>query len=224
MTKSLPTIVYLKESDKSADAYSAAYQDRYSAHSNTPTKRRRYQHQTTSTGKKSTMDTAITNTSTTTDHETSSADQKILNDLNILTEKMDQCQTQLNEQKMGHSNVFSTTNELYNIVGFLEACAPRMVELVEFCATQPLSGDAATAPLSDSVLMKALEVNDQLIKTLSDLDQVIFQDNSANVETTTSGTAQSTSNEIQQSTSEDEFDAFLSVRANEAAIDDDLIS
>jgi hypothetical protein len=168
------------------------------------------------------MDTAITNTSNTADYDTANADQKILNDLNILEEKMDQCQTQLNEQKMGHSNVFSTTSEVYDIIGFLEACAPRMVELVEFCAAQP-SGNAAAAPLSDSVLMKALEVNDRLIKTLSDLDQVTFQSESADREATT-GTAQPPSNDVQQSTSEDEFDAFLSVRANEAANDDDLLS
>lgn len=174
------------------------------------------------------MDTATSNTNTITgntaaDHDTANADQKILNDLNILIEKMDQCQTQLNEQKMGHSNVFSTTNELYSIIGFLEACAPRMVELVEFCATQP-SGSATTAPLSDLVLMKALEVNDRLIKTLTDLDQVTFQNDSTDAATTTSGTIQAPPNEVQQSTSEDEFDAFLSVRANDATVDDDLLS
>ena len=170
------------------------------------------------------MDTAVTNNGDNADPVTANADQKILNDLNILIEKMDQCQTQLNDQKMGHSNVYSTTNELYDIIGFLEACAPRMVELVEFCATQPL-GDAASAPLSDVVLMKALEVNDRLIKTLSDLDHVTFQnENATDAETTNAGEAQPPSNSVQQSTSEDEFDAFLSVRTNEATTDNDLLS
>jgi hypothetical protein len=169
------------------------------------------------------MDTAIMNSDSNTDTVvTTDADQKILNDLNILVEKLDQCQSQLNEQKMGHSNVFRTTNELYDTVGFLEACAPRMVELVEFCATQQPS--ASSAPLSDVVLMKALEVNDRLINTLSELDQVTFEsETTENTETI----PPSTGSNIQQSSSEDEFDAFLSVRTNEAAnntTDDDLLS
>ena len=170
---------------------------------------------------KSTMDTATMNSDTNTDTVTTEADQKIINDLNILIEKMDQCQSQLNEQKMGNSNVFRTTNALYDIVGFLEACAPRMVELVEFCATQQTTA-TTTAPLSDIVLMKALDVNDRLIKTLSDLDQVTFQnDTTPDTET---ATPPSDSN-IQQSSSEDEFDEFLSVRTNEAATtNDDLLS
>jgi hypothetical protein len=166
---------------------------------------------------------------------TADSDQKILNDLNILVEKLDQCQTQLNEQKMGHSNVFRTTSELYEIVGFLEACAPRMVELVEFCTLSSSFSSTGAAPLSDVVLMKALEVNDRLINTLSDLDRVTFQD-----EENTTGTTEITSppsnnqdsdnnnnnTAIQQSSSEDEFDAFLSVRTNEAAAttDNDLLS
>ena len=172
------------------------------------------------------MDTATImnsdNNNDNTDVATADADQKILNDLNLLVEKLDQCQTQLNEQKMGHSNVFRTTSELYEIVGFLEACAPRMVELVEFCATQP---NTSAAPLSDVVLMKALEVNDRLINTLSELDTVTFQNDTTDFETTSTAPPNNNNdNTIQQSSSEDEFDAFLSVRTNEAATNNDLLS
>lgn len=170
------------------------------------------------------METARTmNSVNNADNSAAGADQKILNDLDLLIEKMDQCQTKLTEQK-GNSNVFSTTNELYDIIGFLEACAPRMVELVEFCATQP-SGNTATAPLSDIVLMKALDVNDRLIKTLSDLDHLTFQSDNTDVDVPSEESTQPPSRTLQQSTSEDEFDAFLSVRTNETSTtNDDLLS
>jgi hypothetical protein len=65
-----------------------------------------------------------------TSSEISAADQKVLDDLNILLEKIDQCQTKLGELK-SNATAIPKSNELYDIVGFLEACAPRMVELVE---------------------------------------------------------------------------------------------
>jgi hypothetical protein len=142
------------------------------------------------------------------------ADQKVLDDLNILLEKMDQCHTKLGELK-SNATAIPKSNELYDIVGFLEACAPRMVELVEAVAQ-------GNASLSDIVLMKALEVNDRLIKTLSDLDSITFVDAAGDVDIATSSQTDVNSDTIQSTTSEDEFDAFLSVRANNA--NDDLLS
>lgn len=51
---------------------------------------------------------------------------------------------------------------MLTVVGFLEACAPRMVELVEAGAT----GEA----YSEEVLMECLQVNDSLQKMLADID------------------------------------------------------
>jgi hypothetical protein len=151
----------------------------------------------------------------------SAADQKILDDLNVVSDKMDQCQSIFNEQKAGSSGstatnsvVFSTTHELYDIIGFLETCAPRMVELVEACA----QGNTA---LSDIVLMKALEVNDRLINTLSEFDGVTFRhdtdDADPNNNTTTTQQQTSDDADVLQSTSEDDFDAFLNERTSEVA-------
>lgn len=54
------------------------------------------------------------------------------------------------------------TNEaLLAVIGFLEACAPRMVELVEA---------AAQGVLKEETFEKCLVVNDRLLKTLGDLD------------------------------------------------------
>jgi hypothetical protein len=122
--------------------------------------------------------------------ETSAADRKVLGDLDILTEKMDRC----TELLATNSGAVPKTHELYDLVGFLEACAPRMVELVEA---------AAQGVMSDVVLMRALDVNDRLMKLLStDTEGLSF------VEAADDG--------IQATSTEDEFDAFLSERTGSA--------
>jgi hypothetical protein len=133
-------------------------------------------------------------------------DRKVLGDLDILLEKMNRCQELLTVHGNETTNTLTSpssmitipkTNELFDIVGFLEACAPRMVELVEAAAQGGV--------LSDVVLMKALEVNDRLINTLSDLDGMSFVDEVVS--------------EIQQISTDDEFDAFLSERTSGTADD-----
>lgn len=128
--------------------------------------------------------------------ETSVADRKVLGDLDILTEKMDRC----SEFLAAHPNAGAVpkTHELYDLLGFLEACAPRMVELVEA---------AAQGVMSDVVLMRALDVNDRLMKLLStDTEGLSFVDADA-------------PDAIQPSSTEDEFDAFLSERTGGATGD-----
>lgn len=91
----------------------------------------------------------------------SPADTKISNDLNVLSQKMDLCESLL--VRLGNSNDMDVDSkqQLFDAVGFLDACGPRMVELVEV---------AAQGALSEQVLMQALEVNDRLTKLLSDYD------------------------------------------------------
>jgi len=83
-----------------------------------------------------------------------------------------------------HNGQFDGSNEaLLGVVGFLEACAPRMVELVEA---------AAQGALLEETLMKCLEVNDRLLKVLSDCDgDGSISENSSAVAAASSSTAAS---------------------------------
>jgi hypothetical protein len=98
-----------------------------------------------------------------------SADSKIRKDLGTLKEKMDLCNGMLNPGADAPS--FSTADStMLAVVGFLEACAPRMVELVEV---------AAMGAVSEEVLMECLQMNDQLQKQLTDIQQATLTESSA---------------------------------------------
>jgi hypothetical protein len=112
-------------------------------------------------------------------------DAKIMADLEMLLEKCDLCDSMLKPGSDSPAPSVNTDEACQSVIGFLEACAPRMVELVEA---------AAQGAVSDVVLMKALEVNDKLTKTLADIDTA------AMTETPASTTAASASN-----SEEDEF-------------------
>jgi hypothetical protein len=106
------------------------------------------------------------------------ADSKIRKDLGTLKEKMDLCDGMLNPGADAPS--FSTADStMLAVVGFLEACAPRMVELVEV---------AAMGAVSEEVLMECLQMNDQLQKQLADIQQAALTETSAS---TTAATAPS---------------------------------
>lgn len=97
------------------------------------------------------------------------ADSKIRNDLETLQEKMDLCESMLSPGAASPS--FSTADTtMMAVVGFLEACAPRMVELVEV---------AAMGAVSEEVLMECLQMNDQLQKQLVDIQQAALTETSA---------------------------------------------
>ena len=108
--------------------------------------------------------------------KTKDADEKILVDLNKVKEKMDLCRTMLNP---GAGNpTFSLQDEsMMATVGFLEACVPRMVELVEV---------AAMGAVSEEVLMECLSVNDQLQKQLSEIEQASVTETKASSTTAAS--------------------------------------
>lgn len=90
-------------------------------------------------------------------------DAKILSDLSTLTEKMDLCDTMLHPADGSPAPSVKENEVVLAIIGFLEACAPRMVELVEV---------AAQGALSEEALVMCLEVNDRLQKQLLDIDTV----------------------------------------------------
>lgn len=123
------------------------------------------------------------------------ADRKILADLDVLLEKMDLCDAHLRPSggKLTAEPVYKS-DECLSVIGFLEACAPRMVELVEA---------AAQGAVSETVLEKCLLVNDRLTTVLSDIDAVELTDEGPPAVTATS--------------SDDDFDAFLSERSERSA-------
>jgi hypothetical protein len=86
-------------------------------------------------------------------HSQASIDDKIVTDLEVVENKIRQCENLM---------IGSDLEMLLATVGFLEACAPRMIELVEA---------AAQGALSEHVLVKCLDVNDKLQKLLDDVDR-----------------------------------------------------
>lgn len=95
-------------------------------------------------------------------------DEKIMNDLNVVNDKMNTCDSMLLDKI---TNIYPSTiakyDSLMGMIGYLEACAPRMMELIEA---------AAQGMLSETVLVKCLEINDRLTKILSDIKQITFVD------------------------------------------------
>ena len=83
------------------------------------------------------------------------SDEKILKDLGVVKEKIELC-NEIIAQAGG--KVDSSDEALLGVIGFLEACESRMIELVEVAAQGSLQSDT---------LMRCLEVNDSLIKVLS---------------------------------------------------------
>ena len=99
-----------------------------------------------------------------------SVDLKILADLQTVKEKMDLCENMLRPGDGSPTPSLKNNEALLSVIGFLEACGPRMVELVEV-ATQ--------GALSEEVLMECLMVNDRLLKLLSDIDTYAFTETPA---------------------------------------------
>ncbi|GKY98175.1 hypothetical protein MPSEU_000775300 [Mayamaea pseudoterrestris] len=108
------------------------------------------------------MNTSAISSSSESTSSAINVNQKIHNDLQIVVDKMNGCESLMQSSK-------TASQELLAVVGFLEACQPRMIELVEA---------AAQGALSEQVLMEALQVNDRLTKILSDVDyQIDFDSN-----------------------------------------------
>ena len=64
---------------------------------------------------------------------------------------------------LSHSTTLDSNEALLQVIGFLEACVPRMVELIEA---------AAMGDLSESTLEECLSVNDKLANILGDVERV----------------------------------------------------
>jgi hypothetical protein len=106
-----------------------------------------------------------------------SVDSKIMADLGSVKEKMDLCDKMLHPGDGSPAPSLKNNEALLGVIGFLEACGPRMVELVE-AATQ--------GALSEVLLMECLTVNDRLLKLLADINTYAFTETTA---TTTAAAA-----------------------------------
>ena len=124
-------------------------------------------------------------------------DAKIMADLEMLMEKCDLCESMLKPGSDSPAPSVQTDEACQSIIGFLEACAPRMVELVEA---------AAQGAVSDTVLMKALEVNDRLTKQLADIDTVALTETPAS---TTAASASGSSDDADEYAIDDNLDDLL---------------
>lgn len=100
----------------------------------------------------------------------STVDNKILKDLDVVLKNIDLCDSMLRPGGGEPAPSVQKDETLLSVIGFIEACAPRMVELVEA---------AAQGALSEHVLMKCLEVNDRLTKTLQDIDTMALTETPA---------------------------------------------
>ena len=130
--------------------------------------------------------------SSTTSQTKAAADTKILQDLETLREKMDLCEAMLHPPAGDPVPSLKTSDAMLAVVGFLEACAPRMVELVEA---------AAQGALSEDVFAQCLDVNDRLQKQLADIETAAITETSA---ATTTASASAVSDVLQ-----DQFDDLL---------------
>jgi len=103
---------------------------------------------------------------------TAQADAKISNDLHVLKEKMDLLESMIHNNDTTTTQQLSvTTNEaVRSVVGHLDACGPRMIELVTACTT------TSQSVLSESVFGNVLGCNDRLQKLLSDVDALLLQE------------------------------------------------
>lgn len=87
-------------------------------------------------------------------------DQKIKRDLATLTEQINLCRSMLTSCPTPAS--VDANESLLSVIGFLEACVPRMVELIEA---------AATGALAEEIFEECLVVNDKLTNVLADVDK-----------------------------------------------------
>jgi len=87
-------------------------------------------------------------------------DEKVLQDLSVLAEQISLCQSML--VNAGGQSSIDANEALLTVIGFLEACVPRMVELIEA---------AAQGALAPETFEQCFVVNDKLTNILADVDK-----------------------------------------------------
>jgi len=105
------------------------------------------------------MQSTHSNTSQTTP-KMNNPDEKITADLSTLTEQISLCQSML--VNAGPLSSIQDNEALLTVIGFLEACVPRMVELIEA---------AASGAIKEETFEMCLTVNDKLTNILADVEK-----------------------------------------------------
>ncbi len=101
------------------------------------------------------------------------ADTKISNDLAVLKEKMNLLDSMIHPTDASAPKLSVKTNEaVRSVVGYLDACGPRMIDLVTACMSQE-------NVLSEEVFGDVLGCNDRLQKLLSDVDTLLMTETPA---------------------------------------------
>jgi len=105
---------------------------------------------------------------------TMEADTKISNDLVVLKEKMDLLENMLDPPDAASPKLSVKTNEtMKSAIGYLDACGPRMIELVTACTSTRLG------VLSEEIFGEVLGCNDRLQKLLTDVDTRMLTETTA---------------------------------------------
>jgi hypothetical protein len=135
-----------------------------------------------------------------TSSSSSPADIKISNDLIILKEKMDLLDSMLNNPNDLASPKLSvlTNDSIRSVIGYLDSCSPRMIELVTACTS------TSFGVLSEEVFGDVLGCNDRLQKLLTDVDTRILIETPA---MTTAASASGTSPGVGDAAAEAEAEA-----------------
>lgn len=119
---------------------------------------------------------------------TQDANSKISGDLVVLTEKMDLLESMLNPSDASMPKASVHSEAMQAIIGYLDACGPRMIELVTVCTSSHFG------VLGESVFGNLLEANDRLQKLLSEVDTRMLVETPAS--TTVAAAAVSTSDDL----------------------------
>jgi hypothetical protein len=155
----------------------------------------------------------------------SPADIKISNDLIILKEKMDLLDSMLNNPNDLASPKLSvlTNDSIRSVIGYLDSCSPRMIELVTACTS------TSFGVLSEEVFGDVLGCNDRLQKLLTDVDTRILIETPA---MTTAASASGTSPGVGDAAAEaealaadnddDPLAAAAAAAANELTVTEEL--
>eukprot|EP00531_Pseudo-nitzschia_arenysensis_P013319 CAMPEP_0116133890 /NCGR_PEP_ID=MMETSP0329-20121206/10355_1 /TAXON_ID=697910 /ORGANISM="Pseudo-nitzschia arenysensis, Strain B593" /LENGTH=194 /DNA_ID=CAMNT_0003628567 /DNA_START=154 /DNA_END=738 /DNA_ORIENTATION=- len=101
------------------------------------------------------------------------ADTKISNDLAVLKEKMNLLDSMIHPTDSSAPKLSVKTNDaVRSVIGYLDACGPRMIELVTACMSQD-------GVLSEGVFGDVLACNDRLQKLLGEVDTLLLTESPA---------------------------------------------
>jgi hypothetical protein len=134
------------------------------------------------------MEPSSTTTPSSTPIASVNPNTKIMKDLGVLKEKMDLCESMLHPGAGSPKLSVHTSDAMLAVIGFLEACAPRMIELVEAASM--------TGVLTETVFEETLQCNDRLLKLLSDIETAALTETPAETTVAAAAPASATADDL----------------------------